>query len=100
MALIRLPEQQPAQCVLCGSTRKLEMNHSGGRHHLPSVMMPYCKKHHDEFHVAVRQAGIDLRYTDNPLLRFVRAMKMLLVAAWGLLEQLEHDIQSKGDVKQ
>ena|SRR5215813_9890201 len=99
MALLRLPTPQIAECVLCESARNVERNHVAGRNFLPSLTMPYCKKHHAEFHAAVRQAGIDLRHTSKALLRFVRAMKMLLVAAWGLLDHLENDIQLKEESK-
>ena len=70
------------------------MNHPGG-HFLPLFTQPYCQPDHDQFHVAVRQAGIDLTRAGNPLIRFVRAMKMLVVAAWQVLEQLERDIEPK-----
>lgn len=80
-------------CVLCGSTNTIEENHPGGRNFLPQITMPYCKKHHDDFHAAAKQAGIDLSRTENPLIRFVRAMKLLVVAAWQLLDQLESDIK-------
>jgi hypothetical protein len=63
---------------------------------MPSFTMPYCKGHHHLFHTAVKQAGIDLNRTDNPLVRFIRAMKMLLVAAWQVVDQLEGDIQRGG----
>jgi hypothetical protein len=82
---------------VCGSSHKVEENHPGGRNHLPLFTMPYCKRHHDLFHMAVKQAGIDLNRTDNPLARFVRAMKMVLVAEWQVLDQLEGDIQRGGD---
>jgi hypothetical protein len=59
--------------------------------------MPYCKRHHDLFHLAVKQAGIDLNRTDKPLVRLVGAMKMLLVAAWQIVDQLEGNIQRKGN---
>jgi hypothetical protein len=73
------------------------MNHPAGRNFVPSFTIPYCKKHHELFHMAVKQAGIDLNRTDNPLARLVRAIKMLLVAAWQIVDQLEGDIQRGGD---
>lgn len=92
---MRLPRSKVERCVVCGSARALELNHPGGRNFLPLFTLPYCNLDHDQFHLAVRQAGIDLTRAGNPLIRFVRAMKMLLVAAWQLLEQLERDIQAK-----
>ena len=74
-----LPKRTVMRCVVCGSTKELEMNHPAGRKFVPSFSLPYCKRHHHLFHMAVNQAGIDLNCTDNPLARFVRAMKMLLV---------------------
>lgn len=85
------------QCVLCGSTGNIEENHAGGRNFLPQLTMPYCKQHHDQFHIAARQAGIDLSRTENPLVRFVRAMKLLVLAAWQLLDELEREIQPQGE---
>jgi len=97
MKPLNLPEPKDKRCVVCGSAHKLEGNHPGGRHYLPSFVQPYCEEDHKQFHFAVRQAGIDLRRADNPLMRFVRAMKVLLVAAWQLLDQLEREIQPKGN---
>jgi len=94
---MRLPEPTVKGCVLCGSTKQLEMNHPAGRNFVPLFTLPYCNRHHHLFHMAVKQAGIDLNRTDNPLVRVVRAMKMLLVAAWQIVDQLESDIEREGD---
>jgi hypothetical protein len=91
-----MTETKIKRCVLCGSTNNLEMNHPAGRNLVPSFTLPYCKRHHDLFHIAVKQAGIAPNRTDNPLVRFIRAMKMLLVAAWQVIDQLEADLQREG----
>jgi hypothetical protein len=55
----------PSRCVLCGSTDRVQQNHIGGRNHLIWVTAPFCLKHHNEFHLRLRLADIDLRYTPD-----------------------------------
>jgi hypothetical protein len=64
----------------------VEANHLGGRNHLAWFTMPFCKEHHDRFHVLVRQAGIDLTYTHDVVERIRRALSAIKVAEWILLE--------------
>ena len=79
------------RCAICGSTSQVEVNHLGGRHHLAWFAMPFCKQHHDRFHVLVRQAGIDLTYTDDPIERIRRALAAIKVAEWMLLEWMQQE---------
>jgi hypothetical protein len=81
--------------VINGCTRKVEANHIGGRHFLAWFTMPFCYEHHARFHVLIRQAGIDLRYTANPIERFRRAMAAIKVCEWMLLDMLKQEIQSE-----
>jgi hypothetical protein len=65
------------------------MNHIGGRNHLVEFTMPFCKEHHDEFHVKLRQAGVNLTFTSNKVERTRRALQAIKIAEWMLLEQLK-----------
>ena len=75
-----------SRCAICGSTFQVEANHLGLRNHLACFTMPFCRQHHDRFHVLVRQAGIDLTYTDDPIERIRRALSAIKIAEWMLLE--------------
>jgi len=79
------------RCTICGSTVQVEANHLGGRKHLASFTMPFCKPHHERFHVLVRQAGIDLTYTDDPIERIRRALSAIKIAEWMLLEWMQQE---------
>jgi hypothetical protein len=81
-----------SRCAICGSTTQVEGNHPGGRNHLAWFTMPFCRQHHDRFHVLVRQAGIDLTYTDDPIERIGRALSAIKVAEWMLLEWMLQEI--------
>ena len=83
------------RCVICGSTRRVEANHVGGWRHVVWFRSPLCGEHHDRFHVLLRQAGVDLRYTPDPIERIRRALAATKVFEWMLLEQLKHEIQSR-----
>ena len=69
----------PSRCVLCGSTDRVELNHIGGRNHVIWITAPFCRKHHNEFHLRLRLAEIDLRYTDDRQERFRRARQATLI---------------------
>jgi hypothetical protein len=79
------------RCVLCPLPQKIENNHIGGRAFLAWFTMPFCLKHHARFHVLLQQAGIDLRYTDDPIERFRRAMMAIKVCEFMLLEMLKEE---------
>ena len=81
------------RCVICESTRKVDGNHVGGRNHIAWFTGPLCREHHDRFHVLLRQAGVDLRYTKNKLERIRRALTAVKIFEWMLLEKLKHEIQ-------
>jgi hypothetical protein len=46
------------------------------------------------FHARQRGALIDLRSTPNPVMRFVRALKMTVLFMWILLDMLEKQIEA------
>ncbi len=75
-----------ARCVICGSKKKIEHNHVGGRNHVAWFTMPSCPKHHAQFHALLRIAGVDLEYTSDPRERLSRAGKSCLVFQWMLTE--------------
>jgi len=87
------------RCAICGSAHQVEMNHLGGRNHLAWFTMPFCKPHHDRFHVLVRQAGIDLTYTDDPVERIRRALSAIKIAEWMLLEWMLQERSKQNGLK-
>jgi hypothetical protein len=76
--------RQTLRCAKCGSSHDLEMHHIGGRNHVVWLMIPLCRKHHIELTVAIRRAGIDLRYTSDKTERLRRARKAIYVCLWFL----------------
>lgn len=89
---MRLPKPTVKNCVLCGSARNVQGNHLGGRHFLACFTMPFCDRCHPLFHAMVDRAGIDLRYTDEPIERIRRALAAIKIAEWMLLEQLKNTL--------
>jgi hypothetical protein len=87
------------RCVICQSTRRVEGNHVGGRKHIAWFTSPLCREHHERFHALLRQAGVDLRYTSDPIERIRRALAAVKVFEWMLLEKLKCDIQSERNRK-
>ena len=92
------PKGSVRRCVICGSTRRVEANHVGGRNFVAWFTSPLCGDHHDRFHVLLRQMRIELRYTSDPLERAIRVLKAMLVFAWMVLEGLQHAVNwRRGD---
>lgn len=77
------------RCVVCGTSVNVQRNHVGGENHVAWFWMPFCQKHHDQFHALVRNAGINLEYTSNPRERLLRALQACLVAQWMFTKTLE-----------
>jgi hypothetical protein len=75
-------------CVICGKKR-IERNHAGGKNFVAWFTMPFCPKHHTQFHALVSAAGINLEHTPDPIERLIRALKALLVCAFMLLEGMQ-----------
>ena len=76
-------------CVICDSDVRAERNHPGGRNHVAWFRMPFCGKHHDQFHDLCRIAGINLEYTPDPYERLLRGLKANQVCQFMLLEALQ-----------
>jgi hypothetical protein len=75
-------------CFICGAGKYIEQNHAGGRKHIPWFKVPFCQRHHDQFHRLLESVGIDLRYTPNKLKRLVIAALALTIALWMVLQAL------------
>lgn len=74
-----------AYCVICGN-KDIERNHVGGRNHIAWFTMPFCLKHHRQFHALLKTAGVDLEYTADPRERLRRGIQACLLAVWILTE--------------
>jgi hypothetical protein len=75
-------------CVICGTDKNIEHNHAGGKNQIAWFTIPFCERHHEQFHRLLRNAGIDLRYTPNKLKRLVIAALALTIALWMVLQAL------------
>jgi hypothetical protein len=75
-------------CVICGSDKNVEHNHAGGKNHLAWFTVPFCEKHHQQFHRMLEGVGVNLRYTSNKVKRLVLAALALTIALWMILQAL------------
>jgi hypothetical protein len=75
-------------CAICGSTKDVEHNHAGGRNHIAWLTLPFCEKHHSQFHRQLESLKIDLRYTSNKVKRLVLAALALIIALWMVIQAL------------
>jgi hypothetical protein len=75
-------------CVICGTDKNIELNHAGGKYHLAWLRLPFCERHHQQFHRLLESVGLDLRYTPNKLKRLVLAALALTIALWMVLQAL------------
>ena len=85
------------RCNLCGSTHDGTQHHVGGQNFIAWFTMSLCAKCQGIFHARQRGAGIDLRFTPNPKLRLIRALKMAFLFAWMLLDMLEKEVDSDNE---
>ena len=79
-------------CVICGASEHVEENHAGGRNHIPWFKIPFCKRHHDQFHRQLESVAINFRYTPNKLKRLAMAAQALTIALWMVLQALWEEI--------
>ncbi len=84
-------------CFICGAGKYIEQNHAGGRKHIPWFKVPFCERHHDQFHRLLESVGINLRYTPNKLKRLVTAALGLTIALWMVLQALLEAISALPD---
>jgi hypothetical protein len=75
-------------CVICGTDKNIELNHCGGNNHLPWFKLPFCERHHKQFHCLLESVAVNLRYTPNKLKRLVLAALALTIALWMVLQAL------------
>jgi hypothetical protein len=84
--------------VLCGSTDHVEHNHIGGRNHVLWITAPFCLKHHNEFHLRLRIADVDLRYTPDKQERYRRARQATLIFLL-MLEECAKESTTQGNAR-
>jgi hypothetical protein len=82
------------RCNLCGTTKNVTKHHVGGQNFIAWFTMSLCTRCQDIFHARQRGAGIDLRCTPNSKLRLMRALKMVYLFEWMLLDMLESESKS------
>ena len=75
-------------CVICGTAKNIEQNHAGGHNHMAWFTVPFCERHHQQFHRLLESVGINLRYTPNKLKRLVLAALALTIALWMVIQAL------------
>jgi hypothetical protein len=83
-----LAKANASHCVICDETGGVEQNHAGGRNYVAWFTMPFCKKHHRQFHALVEAAGINLEYTPDPRERLHRALGAIAICQWIVLQAL------------
>jgi len=84
----------PRRCAVCGSTERIEDNHIGGRNFLAWCTMPFCQREcHNRFHVLARQAGLELEYTEDRIENLRRALALIRIVDWMLLEQMKNELE-------
>jgi hypothetical protein len=84
-------------CFICGASKYIEQNHAGGRKHIPWFKVPFCQRHHDQFHRLLESVGINLRYTPNKMKRLVTAALALNIAQWMVQQALAQEISALPD---
>ena len=85
-------ESHNLRCVICGSTRDVERNHAGGKRHVAWFTMPFCLKHHTQFHKILANGKINLKYTSDSVERKLRALDALAVCQWVIQQSVRNDI--------
>ena len=86
-----------AVCVICGREKNIELNHAGGKNHIAWLRLPFCERHHQQFHRLVESVGINLRYTPNKMKRLVLAALALTIALWMVLQALWETVSQLPD---
>jgi hypothetical protein len=92
----RTSRKHNARCAICGSGRNVEHHHIGGRKHLAWVSVPLCTDHHRQLHILLEQAGIDLRYTSDPVERMIRALGAISVLSCMIQNALQERYAASG----
>ena len=96
---MKLRVSSKAVCVICGADEHIELNHAGGKNHIAWFKLPFCERHHRQFHRLLESVGINLRYTPNKLKRLVLAALALTIALWMVLQALWETVSQLPDEK-
>lgn len=80
-------------CVICGA-EGIQRHHVGGKNHIAWFTMPLCEFHHAQISALITEAKIDLRYTDDPRERLLRAQEACQIFQWMLL-QAERELTNR-----
>ena len=94
---MKLRAQPELVCVICGVGKNVELNHAGGRNHMAWFTLPFCERHHQQFHRLLEGVGINLSYTRNKLKRLVLAALALTIALWMVLQALWETVSTLPD---
>ena len=94
---MKLRVQPEVVCVICGTDKNIEGNHTGGKNHLPWFKLPFCERHHKQFHRLLESVAVNLRYTPNKLKRLVLAALALTIALWMVLQALWETVSQLPD---
>ncbi len=89
MSLAQKPKVR--RCVCCDSSRKVVKHHWCGENHCAWFIGPLCEDCHQLLHTRATQAKIDLRNTNDPIMRIQQGLSMLTIGEWMLLEQLKRE---------
>jgi hypothetical protein len=79
-------------CVICGTDKNIEHNHAGGSKQIAWFTVPFCERHHEQFHRLLENARVDLQYTPNKPKRLVIAALALTIALWMVLQALREAV--------
>lgn len=79
-------------CAICGSGRKIEYHHFGGKNHLAGVTVPLCHPHHRQCHLLIEAAGIDLEHTPDNAERLIRASKAINILLCMIHDALHQEL--------
>jgi hypothetical protein len=94
---MKLRVQPESVCVICGANKNIELNHAGGKNHIAWLKLPFCERHHQQFHRLLENVGINLRYTPNKVKRLVLAALALTIALWMVLQALWETVSQLPD---
>jgi hypothetical protein len=75
------------RCFICGSQKRLERHHLGGRNHFPYFTITLCRFHHRELTHYITWAGVNMSYTKDKVERQRRALLAYSVFHWYMSKQ-------------
>jgi hypothetical protein len=75
------------RCFICGSQKRLERHHLGGRNHFPYFIIILCRCHHRELTHYITLARVDMSYTRDKRERQRRGFMAYSVLHWYMSKQ-------------